>query len=845
MPGHCVTQDQKSFLDRLTKGGHPDVERSHLVKPDVDKLKKGHEWEVTLEFVRFAHSILEHTTPPDDRPELVVRDVSDRQMPANSTLTESGRSNSTKGVGCDAGLFFNDERYRQVVHVSEEEYLDVSEEEDRDVSEEEDLDPSEEDDLDDSEEEYLDDSEEEDLGKPGATSELEDKHGMRAPFVGRCSFADIVVPIEVKAHHSQQHRIHVYAVYIFKNLARLVYVDRGVCVVTDAFDWSKLGFDPTVTTASREDFEEMYDFARKSTSITPYVRKQLYYALCLTEQLADDTPATLALRRIKRSNGGYILFGRPTFVNPSLVGRCTIAGVAFVPAPSDAVDKAAAGKAIFTKSLWRIDHPAIRPEHEIYEMLKAKLVGGILTCLGGEDVSAGPGLQRLCTRAAEYLDARIPSAAGDKESHQRCSRVLYRISFEEIARPLTDFRFWPELFAILSDALTGCVEQAEVLHRDVSVNNILIVEKNGTPSGVLCDWECASVKTKWVKRRGYPTARLSDDIESFVHVLNYLVMRFYYTGIGSSEFVARYLCFFEEYGEVKCEERGVTAYVGGTQKLWALRAAQPHFEPEDNDTLATAMQDVADICARHYGAMDFKTLRRLYAPVKEKKGIVEMNANVEAISDALVDNFQRDGPAREVSPSDEDSQSGGSSPPLVPSTPLATLSSPANPVPSSPTDREDAETLVGSHGLDESDGADANATAKSNPPPSPPPPRPDPPGPLSTHEDLLAVSKRWSVARKWPNKKERSRLTQDLFVDVRLVKRNNNAFSLGSTDPFYYSKPTEPARKKAKTNSGTPLASVGEEPVPLERDDDADNASQAPSGHKRKRKEYSSVLKVE
>ncbi|KAH9928470.1 uncharacterized protein BXZ73DRAFT_78291 [Epithele typhae] len=788
------------------------------MKPDVDKLKNGHEWEVTLEFlfkVRFAHSILEHTTPPDDRPELVVRDVSDRQMPANSILTESDRSNSTKDVGCDAGLFFNDERYRQVVHVSEDEYLDVSEEEDRDVSEEEDLvseeedlDPSEEDDLDDSEEEDLDDSEEEYLGKPGATLEPEDKRGMRAPFVGRCSFADIVVPIEVKAHHSQcafefedpettsiwseestdedpgidgfgpfgkylgctfarQHRIHVYAVYIFKNLARLVYVDRG-------------------------DFEEMYDFAKKSTSITPYVRKQLYYALCLTEQLADDTPHDTYPTR---SNGGYILFGRPTFVNPSLVGRCTIAGVAFVPAPSDAVDKVAAGKAIFTKSLWRIDHPAIRPEHEIYEMLKAKLVGGILTCLGGEDVSAGPGLQRLRTRTAEFLDARIPSAAGDKESHQRCSRVLYRISFEEIARPLTDFRFWPELFAILFDALTAHQDawnKADVLHRDVSVNNILIVEKNGTPSGVLCDWELCKRKDEMGKVQRIPDRtgtwqfrsatllncpwmpyRLSDDIESFVHVLNYLVMRFITQA------------YTPQYDEVKCEERGITAYVGGTQKLWALRAGQPHFKPKYNDTLTAAMQDVADICVRHYGAMDFKTLRRLYAPVEEKKAV-----------------FETSDEHRGSAHGDDDSQSGGFSYAVVPTTPLATLSSPANPVPSSPTDPRTRSPWQAA--MDSTSPTAPTPAQRPSPTPAIPTAAASrPAGPLSTHEDLLAVFKRWSVARKWPNKKERSRLTQDLFVDARLVKRNNNAFSLGSTDPLYYSKPTEPARKKAKTNSGT------------------------------------------
>lgn len=107
---------------------------------------------------------------------------------------------------------------------------------------------------------------------------------------------------------------------------------------------------------------------------------------------------------------------------------------------------------------------------------------------------------------------------------QRCPRGHYRIFLKEICRPLIEFADWQELLIFLIHALCGkplpaslyrdrsnllqsahrdAWVKAGILHRDVSVNNILIVEKQSVDSSglvtvirvaVLCDWDLCKYK---------------------------------------------------------------------------------------------------------------------------------------------------------------------------------------------------------------------------------------------------------------------------------------------------------------------------------------------------------------
>ncbi|KAI1786029.1 hypothetical protein LXA43DRAFT_840492, partial [Ganoderma leucocontextum] len=117
----------------------------------------------------------------------------------------------------------------------------------------------------------------------------------------------------------------------------------------------------------------------------------------------------------------------------------------------------------------------------------------------------------------------------------------YRIVIKEICLPLTEFRSFSELAGIFRDALCahlGAWEGAKILHRDMSVGNILIDPT--TRRGMLIDWEMSRLASEledspgtWRFRSAlsvyYPRKpyRLSDDIKSFIHAFQYMVLSFH------------------------------------------------------------------------------------------------------------------------------------------------------------------------------------------------------------------------------------------------------------------------------------------------------------------------------
>ncbi|TFK79031.1 hypothetical protein K466DRAFT_473460, partial [Polyporus arcularius HHB13444] len=124
-------------------------------------------------------------------------------------------------------------------------------------------------------------------------------------------------------------------------------------------------------------------------------------------------------------------------------------------------------------------------------------------------------------------------------------RVHYRLATEEIGLPLEDFKNFKELAMIFYDAIIAHHEAwtlAKVLHRDISIGNILIDPVSR--KGILIDWDLTfscfsnilnmlmSLQGTWEFRSAlslkFPKKppRLSDDLESFVHAFYYLVLKY-------------------------------------------------------------------------------------------------------------------------------------------------------------------------------------------------------------------------------------------------------------------------------------------------------------------------------
>ena len=370
-------------------------------------------------------------------------------------------------------------------------------------------------------------------------------HATASVATVRRSFADIVVPIIVQVQHhrcafefahperrltryhredgcsasdeledtlasifGRQHRTHVISLYVYRDQARMMVTDRDVCIVSPPFpytasdkntllhrffwrlahlDRKDLGYDPTVTAATKDDFRSMLKFAKSSPDITPYVRDQLCYALCVdppamkrfkSGRVPKLTTYQWPLQRVTRADGSFVLVGRPTWAKLALFDGRTRGYVVYDPFKQEAY---------FMKDCWRADHPGSKREHEVYERLAGAGVEGVLTCYGGEDVPDGTGgWQR--TRASDYpvpardlrpkftpskparpghpgfwfLDYHDGAGTYDSLSSEpdtpwssRHARVHYRIFLKEICRPLTGFRDWKELVSLLLDALRG------------------------------------------------------------------------------------------------------------------------------------------------------------------------------------------------------------------------------------------------------------------------------------------------------------------------------------------------------------------------------------------------------
>ncbi|KAI1783006.1 hypothetical protein LXA43DRAFT_1135917 [Ganoderma leucocontextum] len=275
----------------------------------------------------------------------------------------------------------------------------------------------------------------------------------------------------------------------------------------------------------------------------------------------------------------------------------------------------------FLKDSWRPLVPGqTRPEHWVYERLRQHNVPGIATLVCGGDVG-GPGAQITAVQ-----DLMPP----DK---QRVPHVHYRIVIKEIGVPLTEFMSFTELASNVAQALdTHCAawEKASLLHCNVDVESILINPK--TREGMLVDWEVSRVASEledgsmkpdptrtWRSRSAlslfYPRKpyRLSDDIEAFVHVFRYLVLRFHRTWLaGLREYVHGH---FEQSAKVG------SFSVGGRQKMDSLQTEKPPYSLVGNPDLQELLDRIAYLCHHEfYKLVDTDVMEDKYGVLKRTLG---------------------------------------------------------------------------------------------------------------------------------------------------------------------------------------------------------------------------------
>ncbi|KAI0332152.1 hypothetical protein GY45DRAFT_1221892, partial [Cubamyces sp. BRFM 1775] len=245
---------------------------------------------------------------------------------------------------------------------------------------------------------------------------------------------------------------------------------------------------------------------------------------------SDDQP----VRTHSAVSTRFFLVGRPLFRSHSVTGRATRGFAAY-----DVVR----GTIVFIKDYWRANLPEHLPEFDVYLALSGDRHNPckfIPTLLGGGDV-------RVDRRSGvqETLSGKLATPALP-------DRVHVRLVMKEVCRRLQSFSDWRELVSVVRDALRAhqsAWEDHGFLHRDLSVGNILIYEKPAVPKpeivGLLADWDLAKPKRlvlnpnasqpsrsgTWQFLAGALTVNqskphvLSDDLESVMHVLNWLALK--------------------------------------------------------------------------------------------------------------------------------------------------------------------------------------------------------------------------------------------------------------------------------------------------------------------------------
>ncbi|KAI0042693.1 hypothetical protein FA95DRAFT_1564058 [Auriscalpium vulgare] len=191
----------------------------------------------------------------------------------------------------------------------------------------------------------------------------------------------------------------------------------------------------------------------------------------------------------------------------------------------------------FSKDSWRLALHDLELEEEIYRLRPKQLVPHIVALCAGDVMSDG---RPHCTRPH---DSDYKTVCFNNKT--LLPHVHYRFVLGVVGTALKTFSCTRDLCAAIRDAAEAyarAYELAEVWHRDISTGNILFYKPaDGVIRGTLIDWDlCKFIRKRekesrrqdwrtgtWQFMSGLRLANpgkpheLSDDLESFVHVLTY------------------------------------------------------------------------------------------------------------------------------------------------------------------------------------------------------------------------------------------------------------------------------------------------------------------------------------
>ncbi|VDB96754.1 unnamed protein product [Peniophora sp. CBMAI 1063] len=345
------------------------------------------------------------------------------------------------------------------------------------------------------------------------------------------------------------HRTFCYAFVVMPKYARLLRFDHSGITFTELFPWrtsgdladflyrfdnmndAERGLDTSVTTipSASQEARQAKGILAKSDALPQGISK--------TSVIPKNYRGPLSLMRVYDDESmtfHRVVVHRAIKAAEHYLGRST-RGFYGVDLDEGAV--------VYVKDAWRIVSTGSVPEAATYRRLEAHNVPHLPGFYHGGDVPT-------CAPASPSSYSTSPVTVQKQKTtvHDANATVYthHRLLFKTIGRPLKTFHSTHQLCTALSHALeshAAAYQHAKVLHRDVSGGNVLI-DKDGR--GILIDWDmCVWCEdTSEMERIGQPIGTwpfisadllmardprahlLRDDLESFLHVLFYHVLRY-------------------------------------------------------------------------------------------------------------------------------------------------------------------------------------------------------------------------------------------------------------------------------------------------------------------------------
>jgi serine/threonine protein kinase len=293
------------------------------------------------------------------------------------------------------------------------------------------------------------------------------------------------------AQLGSQFRTCIYSVLIVKSYARLIRWDRTGAVVSQPIQYNQ---QPELAEFLRRYYKAPPKVRGVDTTVTiPTIDEKHLARKCL--EISDDWPLLKMTVPTPNSHREYVIRA-PIANHYTPPGRATRGFVAY--------DIERRTK-VYLKDTWRVDLPGIEREGETYKLLWEAHVRNLALCSAAGDIEGHHTLTHIFQN--EPWACRVKSAL---VPHQH-----YRLVLDVIGQSLTKFSSSYEMLCSTLDALNcTCFHltlddysflthlghedavKAGVLHRDISIGNILIV--NGR--GILIDWDLS----KRLKTRSSP-----------------------------------------------------------------------------------------------------------------------------------------------------------------------------------------------------------------------------------------------------------------------------------------------------------------------------------------------------